>query len=71
MIMAKKCWSILGSVLIGLLIFSLTSIALLAVLGDEVAELVEIGWAVPNYMQVYLVLRETWWDNTGNKLLEK
>ena len=67
MVTTKKTWSILSLMFIGLLIFTLTSIALLAVLGDEVAEVVEIGWAVPNYMQVYFVLRETWWDNTGNE----
>lgn len=67
MITTKKSWSILGSVLIGLLIFSLASIALLATLGDELDELVEIGWTVPNYMQAYFTYRDAWQDNTGNE----
>ena len=54
-------------IFIGLLYLSLASIALLAVLGDEVDELVEIGVTAPNPFRAYFALRETWLDNTGNE----
>jgi hypothetical protein len=61
----KPSWSIFNLTFIVLVIVSLASTALLIVLIAD--ELAEIGWAIPNFMQVYLAYRGTWQASTGNE----
>jgi hypothetical protein len=54
----------LGSALIGVMIISLASIALLLFV---LHELDESGQAIPNFMQAYFSFREALQNNTGNE----
>ena len=60
----KTSGSVLGLAFIGVMIISLVGLASLAILVDE---LIESGWAIPNFMQTYYAYRETWQDSTGNE----